>query len=181
MNKGSSVAMNINKLKSYGYQSTALGLAFIFTAAAASGADIKQSSDKTMSYLKAHNSNTKIVKGDAPQELGQNRVSFIIDISNFGFFEKLAYSSGQWPLSAILFNGNKHNKNRLCPYFELSSRPYQIDQIKAGKMKFLVQTTATPDEIKTIEQYGCIVTETPSTSDINFKSSHRSTPGPRHS
>lgn len=172
--------MDKNKTTLYCAQGSAIGLALLFSAAIASGADLNENIKTPPPLLKAHQSNTKIIYGNTPKELGQSKVSFIIDMSNLGFFEKLAYSSGQWPLSAILFNGDANKKDRLCPYFNLSSRPYQIDQIKAGKMRFLVSTTATPDEIKTIEEYGCIITETPSTSDINFKTNHKSSTRPSH-
>ena len=137
---------------------------------------------KAPNIRRANSPDVKVMRGLNPEVVNDNTVKFVLDASNLGFFEQISYAAGQWPKSAVFFNGRLKDDARACPYYSLAGHDFRIEQIKTGKMQFNVTIKGTKEEaanaIKTIRQYGCVITDTPGTGEILFKSD-KNHPGPR--
>jgi len=116
-----------------------------------------------------YSEDTEIFYGVAPERLNEQQVSFVIDGKHLGFWEKLAFRFGDKDYAAIIFEGSAQDKQRLCPYFSLASRPYTMVQLEKDEVLFTIQSTATDAEIEAIKKSGCMVTDTPDMSKIVYK------------
>jgi hypothetical protein len=141
-------------------------LAVIFSASVFAMGD---SNAEAQNLVNTNDSSIKILRGLNPRANEKGHISFILDTSSLGFFEKLSYAGGKWPMSAVFFKGSIKDKNRLCPFFNTAGRDYKIEQLETGSDKFLVTATGTKEEIETVASAGCLVTQTPKTSKIIFK------------
>lgn len=92
------------------------------------------------------------------------QASFVIDTTNMGFGQKLALWRARY--TAITFDGAPAKPGRVCPYFNLKSYHYTIEEIRPDIFK--VTTQLSPAEAETVKQAGCAVTTAPDFSKVKY-------------
>ncbi len=92
------------------------------------------------------------------------QASFVIDISQMGFGQKLALWRARY--TAITFDGTSAKQGRVCPYFNLKSYHYTIEEIRPDIFK--VVTHLSPAEAETVKQAGCAVTTAPDFDKVKY-------------
>jgi hypothetical protein len=126
-----------------------------------------------------HAGNTEIFYGNSPQDAGNGDVNFTLDGEHLSLSKRAKFRYGdKKKFVAILFEGYA-DADRLCPYFSLASRPYTVTQLKRDKIIFDIKTRASNDEIKAVEQAGCMVTDKPDFKKIDWKKRKRRPGGRR--
>lgn len=110
---------------------------------------------------------TAVLPATAPRIDAQGNAAFTIDISNMGVFRKLGLAGSDF--TALVFEGSSKDQNRLCPFFNLKSRDYTIEEIRPDV--FEIYTKVTPEETASVEKSGCVITTAPDRKRIKFLNS----------
>ncbi len=103
-------------------------------------------------------------KGHHQKDHGDGTVSFQVDASDYLY-------PWNWPVflmsryTAVIFSG-KNDADRACVYFP-KNRPHTLTR-KEG-LTYRVDTSATPEEIRTIEADGCVITDSPSLRELGLE------------
>lgn len=109
-------------------------------------------------------SSTAILAATKPRIDAQGNAAFTIDISQLGVFRKLELAGSKY--TALIFEGESKDKNRLCPFFNLTTRPYTIEEVRHDV--FEVRTKVTPEETARVGKSGCAITTAPDRKKIKF-------------
>lgn len=107
---------------------------------------------------------TAVLAATPPRIDPQGNAAFTIDISNMGVFRKLGLAGSDF--TALIFEGSDKDKNRLCPFFNLKSRDYTIEEVRPDV--FEIRTKVTAEETENVEKSGCVITTSPDRSKIKF-------------
>lgn len=108
-------------------------------------------------------SSTAVLSATPPQIDDQGQAIFTIDISQMGLFRKMGMAGSRY--TALIFDGPA-TQERLCPFFNLTARPYTIREIRPDV--FEVQTTVTTAETDTVLKNGCAITTAPDRRKIQY-------------
>lgn len=109
-------------------------------------------------------SSTAILVATPPKIDVKGNAAFTIDISQMGIFRKMSMAGARY--TALIFNGSASNRDRLCPFFNLESRPYTIREIRPDV--FQVNTAVTREETETVMKSGCAITTAPDRRKIEY-------------
>lgn len=90
---------------------------------------------------------------------------FTIDARHISFLPVRAIGAD---FMAVFFDTAKQGTDqRLCPYFNLRRRDYRI--VETDHKIYDVIAQATPDEMDSVREHGCIITTRPSLQRIEFR------------
>jgi len=92
------------------------------------------------------------------------QASFILDTTRMGFGQKLSLWAARY--TAISFDGIAPKPGRVCPYFNLKSYHYTIQEIRPEVFK--VVTHLNPSEAETVKQAGCAITTAPDFDRVQY-------------
>lgn len=92
------------------------------------------------------------------------QASFILDTTRMGFGQKLSLWAARY--TAISFDGTAPKPGRVCPYFNLKSYHYTIQEIRPEVFKVVTQLN--PVEAETIKQAGCAITTAPDFDRVQY-------------
>lgn len=107
---------------------------------------------------------TAVLEATPPRIDAQNNATFTIDISSLGIFRKLGLAGSQY--TALVFEGSSTQQDRLCPFFNLKSRDYKIEEVRPDV--FEIYTKVTEEEFSSVEKAGCAITTSPERRRIKF-------------
>ncbi|MGZ9097299.1 MAG: hypothetical protein ACXW30_03265 [Micavibrio sp.] len=99
-----------------------------------------------------------------PTLTADGQASFILDTTRMGFRQKLSLWAARY--TAITFDGAATKPGRVCPYFNLKSYHYTIQEIRPEVFK--VVTHLTPAEAETVKQAGCAITTAPDFDKVQY-------------
>lgn len=107
---------------------------------------------------------TAILRGKPAETTDPGKASFTIDIGALGFGEKVHLRLSD--KTATIFVGSDKDANRVCPFFNLNARQYEIEEIQKDVYK--ITADVTPEDVKKVMQSGCIVTTRPDLKKIKY-------------
>lgn len=137
----------------------AFGATFLALAAQMSGAE---ASDPTEAPINGESTAVLLGKKSDIDEPG--RASFTINIGELGLGKKLDLRFSK--NTAIIFTGTGKEPGRVCPFFNLESRKYEIEQIDEDVYK--VTADINNDDVTKVRASGCMVTTRPDLNKIKY-------------
>lgn len=114
--------------------------------------------------LPADATNTYIVRSDMPKVANDGMASIIINLRSLSLFQ--LWTLAQSEKSAIVFRDDPKEPGRLCPYFDLSQRSYEVRQIDPDHAIYRVRAKILGSELDTVAKAGCLITKTIKRSEI---------------
>jgi hypothetical protein len=152
--------MNRTQLKTL--MAIAAGTSFILPAAA--GVEMETTPPEPVLKKQASNDSLFPIRVQSPKILADGTASFVIDLSRLNPFQFVKLLSSNKTL--LLFRDPPAEPEKLCPYFELASRPYEVRQIDPEKTIYRISAKISPDEMAEIQKAGCLITKTISRHEI---------------
>lgn len=107
---------------------------------------------------------TAVLIGRETATTAPGRASFTINLGELGFVGKIGLLSSE--KTAIIFTGKPDEPGRVCPFFNLATRKYEIEEVKSDVFK--ITADITDSAMARIQASGCMVTTRPDLKKIKY-------------
>lgn len=135
-----------------------------FTFSVLASAFASTGGDADITVIPVPDSQLLSLNGYNPAQDSETIGRFTIDARQVSFLPLRAMSAD---FMVVFFDDAPQSGQRLCPYFNLRNRDYKI--IETDHKIYDVIAQATPSEIESVREHGCVITTRPSLKRIEFR------------
>ena len=152
----------MNKTNLKALMAIAAGTALTLPAPAGMGAQIQNPAQRMQNA--AANNATFSLRAQNPKINDDGTASIVIDLSGLNPFDYMKLLASDRTL--VVFREPQGDPEKLCPYFGLAARQYEVRQIHPEKSIYRIKAHISKDEEANIAKAGCIITDTISPREI---------------